>query len=53
MQRELIEDMIKTGECRDIDLENTIVNRVFGGVLWNKVPPPPLFSSPVAGLMPR
>jgi hypothetical protein len=52
MQWELIEDMIKTGECRDIDMENTIVNRVFGGVLWNKVSPQ-LFSSPVAGLMPR
>jgi hypothetical protein len=49
MQRELIEDMIKTGECRDIDLENTIVNRVFGGVLWNKVPPPHFSPPPWLG----
>jgi hypothetical protein len=39
MQSELIEDMVKSGDCRDRDLEDTIVNKVFGGVLWNKVRP--------------
>lgn len=38
MQHELIEEMLKNSPSNiDIDLEDTIINRVFGGVLWNKI----------------
>jgi hypothetical protein len=42
MQEELIMERIEAGENsvdRIHEAENTIVKRVFGGILWNKVHP--------------
>lgn len=32
-----LELSLEKGDQASMDAENTIVNRVFGGVLWNKV----------------